>query len=203
MGRRPDVALTRRSIAREALAILDEEGAAGLTVRHLARRLGVQSPSLYNHVTSRADLLDAVTELLDAEIDTACLDHPDWRSGVTAFARSYRTAFRAHPEALALIARRPVETAAALGAYDAALAALLRAGWPPPGALHLLASIDFLALGSALVPFTGGFVRPPHEYAERHPHLAGALAATEDLDAVDEAGFERGLAALLRDDPPG
>ena len=50
MGRRSDLVLTRESIARTALAILDEEGAAALTVRRLAGRLGVQSPSLYNHV---------------------------------------------------------------------------------------------------------------------------------------------------------
>ncbi|MGY1813595.1 TetR family transcriptional regulator [Blastococcus sp. SYSU D00820] len=203
MGRRPGLVLTRESIARTALAILDEEGAEGLTVRRLAGRLGVQSPSLYNHVASKKEILDAVTELIDEEIDTDCLDDPDWRRGMTAFARSYRRAFRAHPHALVLIAREAVETEPALRAYDAALGALLRAGWGPVPALQLLASIDYLALGSALVPFTGGFVRRPAEYAGRYPSLAAALAGAPDLPAVDDAGFERGLAALLREEPPG
>jgi AcrR family transcriptional regulator len=171
-------------------------------VRRLAGRLGVQSPSLYNHVASKDEILDAVVELIDEEIDTACLDDPDWRRGVTAFARSYRRAFRAHPEALALIARAAVETDPALRAYDAALGALLRAGWSPEQALQLLASIEYLVLGSALVPFTNGFVRPPSEYAERYPSLAAALAGAGDIGTVDDVGFERGLAALLREDPP-
>jgi len=202
VGRRPDLVLTRESIARAALAILDEEGAAALTVRHLAARLGVRSPSLYNHVTSKSEILDAVIELIDDEIDTDCLDDPDWRRGMTAFARSYRRAFQAHPDALALIAREAVETDPTLRAYDAALGALLRAGWPPEQALQLLASIEYLVLGSALVPFVGGFVRPPGEYAERYPSLASALASTGDIETVDDIGFERGLAALLREDPP-
>jgi AcrR family transcriptional regulator len=201
VGRRSDLALTREAIARTALAILDEEGAAALTVRHLAATLGVQSPSLYNHVRSKDEILDAVVELIDDEIDTDCLADADWRRGVTAFARSYRRAFRAHPEALSLIARAAVETDPALHAYDAALAALLRAGWSPERALQLLASIEYLCLGSALVPFTGGFVRAPGEYAERYPSLAAALAGASDLAAVDDVGFERGLEALLRDDP--
>lgn len=201
MGRRPDLVLTRAAIARTALAVLDEEGAAALTVRHLAGRLGVRSPSLYNHVSSKDEILDAVAEIIGAEIDVDCLADPDWRRGLTAFARSYRRAFRAHPEALSLIARRSVEADPALQAYDAALAALLRGGWSPERALQVLASIDYLVLGSALLPFTGGFVRPPAEYAERYPSLAAALSAASDLDGVDDVGFERGLEALLRDDP--
>jgi AcrR family transcriptional regulator len=203
VGRRSDLVLTREAIARTALAILDEEGAPGFTVRRLAARLGVQSPSLYNHVTSKKQILDAVTEIIGEEIDTDCLDDPDWRRGITAFAHSYRRAFRAHPQALALIAREAVETDPALRAYDAALGALLRAGWLPDQALRLLASIEYLVLGSALVPFTSGFVRAPTEYAERYPSLAAALAGASDLATVDDVGFERGLAALLRTDPAG
>lgn len=202
MGRRSDLVLSREVIARTALAILDEEGAAALTVRRLAGRLGVQSPSLYNHVRSKNEILDAVIELIDEEIDRDCLDDPDWRRGMTTFARSYRRTFQAHPDALALIAREAVETEQALRVYDAALRALLRAGWPPERALQLLASIEYLALGSALVPFTGGFVRAPAAYAEHYPSLASALSGA-DLATVDDVGFERGLAALLREDPPG
>jgi AcrR family transcriptional regulator len=203
VGRRSDLVLTRSAIARTALAILDEEGAAALTVRRLAARLGVQSPSLYNHVRSKNEILDAVTEIIGEEIETACLDDPDWRRGMAAFARSYRQAFRAHPEALALAARRAVETHPALTVYDAALGALLRAGWSAERALQLLASIEYLVLGSALVPFTSGFVRAPGEYAERYPSLAAALGAASDLTAVDDVGFERGLATLLHEEPIG
>ncbi|MQA77477.1 MAG: TetR family transcriptional regulator [Streptosporangiales bacterium] len=196
MGRRPDRALSRESIARTALAIFDGDGGAAVTVRNIAARLGVQSPSLYNHVASKDEILDAVTELIDQQIDHSPLDDPDWRRGLAAFARSYRHAFRQHPEALAVIARRAVETDAALSAYDAALAALQRAGWSPAAALRVFAALEYLVLGSALVPFTSGFVRQPAEYAGQFPALARSLAGT-DLDTVDDAGFEFGLELIL------
>jgi AcrR family transcriptional regulator len=196
MGRRRDLALTREAIARTALAILDEEGPAALTVRRIAARLGVQSPSLYNHVASKDEVLDAVTELIDGEIDQSCLADPDWADGLAGFARSYRRAFRAHPAALAVIARRAVETDVALGAYDAALAALQRAGWPPGTALQIMATVDYLVLGSALVPFTGGFVREPHAYADKYPALAASLGEA-DLGSLDDAAFELALLHLI------
>jgi AcrR family transcriptional regulator len=88
VGRRSDLALSRESIARAALAILDEDGAAAVTLRNIAARLGVQSPSLYNHVTSKDDILDAVTELIDREIANSPLADPDLRRGLAGFARS-------------------------------------------------------------------------------------------------------------------
>jgi AcrR family transcriptional regulator len=196
VGRRPDLALSRESIARAALAIFDEDGAAAVTLRNIAARLGVQSPSLYNHVTSKDDILDVVTELIDREIDNTPLADPDLHRGLAGFARSYRHAFRQHPEALAVIARRAIETDIALSGYDTVLGALQRAGWTPAAALEVMAALEYLVLGSALVPFTRGFVRPPTDYADRYPALARSLSDA-DLDAVDDRGFELALQLFL------
>lgn len=201
MGRRRDVALSREAIAEVALAVLDEEGAEGLTVRRIADRLGVQSPSLYNHVSSKDEILDAVTELIGNQIDLTGLLDSDWRVGLATFARSYRQAFAAHPAALALIARRPVETAPALTAYDSALGALHRAGWSPRQALMVLGAVEYLVLGSALLPFSGGFVREPAGYEPAYPALASSLGAASlgsgSLGSVDHEAFELALELLL------
>ncbi|MEP6871852.1 MAG: TetR family transcriptional regulator [Anaerolineaceae bacterium] len=55
--------LSQDQILTEARSLLEEHGPAGLTMRALARRLGVSAPSLYFHVESREDL----TRLLVAE----------------------------------------------------------------------------------------------------------------------------------------
>lgn len=196
MGRRPDVALSRTTIAEAALEVLDERGVDALTVRRIADRLGVQAPSLYNHVRSKGEILDVVTELIGRELDLAPLRDEDWRAGLAAFARSYRQAFRAHPHALAAAARRAVETDAALTVYDAALAALQEAGWEPATAFRAMAALEYLVLGSALVPFTSGFVRDPAEYLDAYPALARSLAAV-DPETTDDAAFELGLALFL------
>ena len=61
-------------------------------------------------MASKDDILDAVTELIDREIDETPLADPDLHRGLAGFARSYRRAFLQHPEALAVIARRAIET---------------------------------------------------------------------------------------------
>lgn len=196
MGRRRDVALSRSSIAEAALEVLDEHGVGALTVRRIADRLDVQAPSLYNHVQSKDEILDAITELIGRQIDVTLLINPDWRAGLAAFAHSYRQAFREHPHALAAAARRPVETDAALTAYESALAALQEAGWEPDMAFQVLAGLEYLVLGSALVPFTGGFVREPGEYSDAYPALARSLAAV-DPTTTDDAAFELGLTLFI------
>ena len=188
--------LSRRGIAVEALALVDEEGIEGLTTRRLAKRLGVEGPSLYNHVKGRDDLLDEMTALIDEQVDTSLLEHADWRVGLAEFARSYRRAFAAHPHIVATVSARPVNTDTALRAYDHAFAAFARFGWDGHTASVVMAALDFLVLGSAIETFKGGFDRPRPSYEPDYPHLASALRAAGD-DDIDDLGFELGLAALV------
>ena len=66
------VALSRDEIVEAARGLLAERGLAGLTMRRLAERLGVQPGALYYHVASKQDLLAAVAaEILErAQIAT-------------------------------------------------------------------------------------------------------------------------------------
>lgn len=139
MGRPNQPLLSREIIARAALELLDEEGPQALKMRALADRLGVRGASLYHHVASKDDVLDAVSELINDEIDLSPLDEPDWRAGIAAYARGYRRVYLRHPNAIAPAARRRVEADRALRGYDALLGALIRAGCtlrapprPPP-----------------------------------------------------------------------
>jgi hypothetical protein len=59
-----------------------------------------------------------------------------------------------------------------------------------------MAALEYIVLGSALIPFTRGFVRTPGDYADRYPALARSLADAE-LDAVDDRGFELALGLFL------
>ncbi|MGC5615418.1 TetR/AcrR family transcriptional regulator [Georgenia sp. Z1491] len=44
-----------------ALTLFAERGYHGTTLRQIAEALGIRTPSLYNHMTSKASLLDAIT----------------------------------------------------------------------------------------------------------------------------------------------
>ncbi|MFE7331238.1 TetR/AcrR family transcriptional regulator [Streptomyces sp. NPDC057565] len=201
MGRPNQPLLSRGNIARAALELLDEEGPQALKMRTLADRLGVRGASLYHHVASKDDVLDAVSELINEEIDLSPLDGPDWREGITAYARGYRQVYLRHPNVIAPAARRAVEAAPALRGYDALLAALIRAGCTPGRAAEAAAAIDYLVLGSALETFTAGFTRPAGEYRPDYPALAdsltGAAATGAGLAELDDRGFELGLGLVL------
>ncbi|MSZ77645.1 MAG: TetR family transcriptional regulator, partial [Actinobacteria bacterium] len=56
-------------IARATLTLIDEEGVGAASMRSIASRLGVEAMSLYKHVETRDALLDAVSELIVAELD--------------------------------------------------------------------------------------------------------------------------------------
>ncbi|MFF2145244.1 TetR/AcrR family transcriptional regulator [Kitasatospora sp. NPDC058190] len=201
MGRPNKAVLTRERIALAALQVVDEEGADGLTMRALAERLGVKAASLYNHIQSKDELVDAVSELVNDEIDHTPLGDPDWRAGLAAYARGYRAVFLRHPNTVALLARRRVEADNALRGYDALLALLGRAGLGPADAAEVAAALDYLVLGSALETFTAGFTRAPAAYRPQYPALADALDGSSarggGATGLDDRGFELGLGLLL------
>jgi AcrR family transcriptional regulator len=188
--------LSRRGIAEEALRLIEEEGMEALTTRRLAKRLGVEGPSLYNHIANRDDLLDEITSLIDEHVDPSLLEHADWRTGLAEYARCYRRAFSVPPQLVAVIASRPVRHATALSAYDRTFAVFARWGWDEQIAATVMAAIDYLVLGSAIETFKGGFDRAPAEYESDYPYLAKALTANAGAD-VDTHGFELGLSALI------
>src|SRR3954469_4262450 len=111
MPRPSKALLSRRGIAEEALRLVEEEGIEALTTRKLAKRLGVEGPSLYNHIANRDDLLDEITSLIDEHVDASLLEQEDLGKGIAEFARSYRRAFSVPPQLVAVIASRPVRHA--------------------------------------------------------------------------------------------
>lgn len=88
------------------------EGAAGLSLRAIARELGMVSSAVYRYVGSRDELLtlllvDAYTDLADA-VDRAQRDADGWREQVLAIAHAARTWAVAAPASWALLYGSPV-----------------------------------------------------------------------------------------------
>ncbi|MEV8533665.1 TetR/AcrR family transcriptional regulator C-terminal domain-containing protein [Streptomyces sp. NPDC051211] len=196
--------LSRAAIARAALELLDELGVEGLKMRTIADRLGVRGASLYHHIASKEDLLDAAAELINDEIALGPLADPGGVAGIAEYARGYRRVYLRYPHMIPLVARHRVESEKALRGYDALLAALGGLGCTPAEAAEAAAALDNLVLGSALETFTAGFTRAPRDYEPGYPALAAALGAAAGEPGglggpggLDDRGFERGLRLLL------
>src|SRR5215468_10136068 len=78
-GRR--ATLSRDRVLRAAVALADEAGIESLSMRKLAKELGVVPMALYKHVASKEELLDGMVDIVMAEIDPP-LSAADWKSAV-------------------------------------------------------------------------------------------------------------------------
>ncbi len=113
MGKRQE---TREKIEAQIIELgrrhLVTEGAAGLSLRAVARDLGMVSSAVYRYVASRDDLLtlllvDAYSELADA-VDEAAARDGGWRDQLLAMARAARAWAVGQPARWALLYGSPV-----------------------------------------------------------------------------------------------
>ncbi|MFE0184465.1 TetR/AcrR family transcriptional regulator C-terminal domain-containing protein [Streptomyces olivaceus] len=86
--------MNRETVVAEALGLLDDVGLETVSTRRLAKRLGVEQPSLYYHFKTKKDLLAAMAEAAMAPHADAALPEPedDWRSWFLDNSRSFRRA---------------------------------------------------------------------------------------------------------------
>ena len=108
MGAPERVALSRELVAETALAITDNEGLGGLSMRKLGSALGVEAMSIYHYVDNKNDLLAAVVDNLYGEIElpTDVPDH-DWETAIGTALRSFYGVLLRHPAALELFTTHP------------------------------------------------------------------------------------------------
>jgi len=98
-GDRPArIPLTLRRIVDAAMALVDAEGLGALTIRRLAKALGVAPMSLYSHVRDKAELVDVMVddvigEVVESEVTT---DGTDWAAELRALSLRYHAAWSAH-----------------------------------------------------------------------------------------------------------
>src|SRR5690349_309349 len=127
-GNRGRLALTRERVVAEALAIISAGGAAALSMRALAARLGVVPAALYRHVRSKEQLYDLVLDRVLAEVGCQADPALPWTGQVAALARRLRAVLEDHPGIAGLLKTRDPVSPASLALAEAFLAPLHAAG---------------------------------------------------------------------------
>src|SRR5690349_18996159 len=119
--------LDRRAIADAALRILDEDGLDALTMRAVAASVGVEAASLYAHVRNKAELIDAV---LDVVLDGVVIPEVTGDVGADLIAAygAYRAALLAHPVVVPLMPQRTTMSPSQVRLIERALELLESAG---------------------------------------------------------------------------
>lgn len=178
--------MNRETVVTEALDLLDEVGLEAVSTRRLAKRLGVEQPSLYYHFRTKKDLLAAMAHAAMAPHAGAPLPSPedDWREWFLENSRSLRRTLLLRRDGARLHAgSTPIGD---LDRIRHKMAFLVTSGVPENDAQMAMLAAGRYTVGCVL-----------EEQADAAPGDDGGLPA--DVPVIDhESAFEAGLTLILK-----
>jgi AcrR family transcriptional regulator len=203
--------LSRDRVLDAGIALADKDGLDAVSMRRLAQALGVEAMSLYNHVASKADLVEAMVDAVVGEIELPA-DTSDWEAAVRTCAVSAHDAFLRHPWACGPAmgpGSMPQGETSRLRYMEWLLGTLRGAGFSPELTYHAYHALDSHILGFTLwqlghAPPAGRDLESLAEELfqllppERFPYLAEH--ARQHMDGRSNEGereFEFGLDLIL------
>lgn len=200
--------LTREAIASAALAIVDQDGLEGLSMRRLGADLGVEAMALYHHFRNKGEVLDAVMERL--------LDEIEWpeRGAATPAARlkkvfaSYRQLAVRHPRAFILLVNRRFNTDRSFDLYERILEAMADLGLDAALSARYFRMFGYYMNGAGLAEVASRAAAPDatpvrlesFQEGARYPHVAAVVRhlRVAKLDAIYDFGLEMIFREMLK-----
>ncbi|GAA2590784.1 TetR/AcrR family transcriptional regulator [Dactylosporangium fulvum] len=179
----PRAGLNRTAVVDAALAIVDADGPAALTLAAVAARTGVATPSLYKHVGSLAELRRLIAVRLFDEFTATVTAVVLGRSGdaaMEALMRAYHEYATAHPNRYAFIPQQPdpdPEVNAAAERFVTLCFAVLKGyGFGDGDLVHATRVVRAAMHGFAILHISGGFGLP-QDVAVTHQRLIETVLA--------------------------
>lgn len=187
--------LSRDSILDAGLALLDEGGPEALSMRRLARRLGVTATAIYYHYAGRDELLDSIVDRVCGRILAPVPTEGPWDERLRVLMESLVDEAAAHPAVatwtITHYARRPP----VLRIHERILAVLHDGGVDPDTAMQIKGALLRLAVGH-LTLRTADPGPPWRELPEREfPAHWTAGAAIDRFDS--ERNYRDAVDAIL------
>lgn len=203
--------LERETVVRVALALLNDVGFDGVTVRRLAERLGVQNPALYWHFKNKQELLNRMAEVMLAQAFARIDQSPEaeaWAEWLADIARRLRRAVLSYRDGARVLATADLRGSQQLIVMDLAIQVLTTAGFDLQAALVSVVTLFDYTLGAAfeeqLEPIAVrtdesdlSRLQGPSIDPARLTMLRAALQAAPDLAGNRAGGFEAGVQLIL------
>ena len=175
-------------------------------MRKLAKELGVEAMSLYNHVANKDDVLDGIVDAAWSEI-VMSTGEADWKTEIRETAISAHETLLRHPWASGLWMRQKPGPAR-LRYGDSLLGCLRNAGFSKNLTYHGYHIIESYITGytfqvlsvravdtAQLEDVAASFVRG--EFSAEYPHFAEHAVQHIEADHDDVSAYELGLDLLL------
>jgi AcrR family transcriptional regulator len=189
-----------------AMKLADEGGIKAVSMRKIAQELGVEAMSLYNHVASKDDILDGITELVASEVDLA-QDEPDWRTAMRRRAVSAHHVLREHSWACNLWMSSATFGPGRMGFADAVLRGFREGGFPEDLTYHAFHVVQSHIMGFTMYVASFDFdveelERLAADFLEtfpvdKYPDLAQHIRQHAEPEDEHEGTFEFGLDLVL------
>jgi AcrR family transcriptional regulator len=207
--------LSTDKVLRAAIGVADEGGLEALSMRRLARELGVEVMSLYYYVAKKDDLLDGIVDVVVGEMEAAS-DGADWKAAIRSSAISAHEVLERHPWACGLMMSPARVGPSRMRFMDSLLGSLRRAGFSAELTDLAYHALDSHIIGStlwevgystatgdsvhvvsdeSLGEFAANFLRslPVDEY----PYLVEHVQQHMGLHDAGESSYEFGLDLIL------
>jgi AcrR family transcriptional regulator len=184
-GRVPRNTLSRGRIVDAALALMDAEGLAQVTMPRLAERLGVGTMSLYRHVEDKDDLIDGIAERVLSGIEVPDGAPDDWEGRVVGYLRRLRDRALAHPALSRILAERGLTVGPVFAQLEEVLSILRAAGFSDTEAVRTFYT---------LLTYVFGFVIWELPRVHQQPAAAYTAAWNDALDTLDPDAYPHLLA---------
>jgi AcrR family transcriptional regulator len=200
--------LTRERVIEAAMRVMDEEGLEAVSMRRVAREVGVEAMSLYHHVEDKEDLLDGICEHVMAQFD---FPEPveDWAENCRRGARAWRRLLQAHPAVMRLFAeqRGPIRSVESVRPMEFALRILRSCGLTDRDTAQAFHAFGGYIQGFVMMELGSIAGGSDEEHQKAHAELAATLpdefAALQACspyfaECDPDEQFEFGLDLLIR-----
>ncbi|WP_033345880.1 TetR/AcrR family transcriptional regulator C-terminal domain-containing protein [Catenuloplanes japonicus] len=175
--------LKRADVVAGAIALLDDDGLDGLTMRKLGARLGVQAGAIYWHFKDKEALLGAMADRIIGEALDPPLAPGTWDAQLTEYAMRARRAFLAHRDGARVVSGTYVQEQNTVYAGEMGVRLLTDAGFPLDRAGWVLFALEYYILG--------------HTIEEQAQQQAGDW---EDR-GIEDTELLRAMSDVVRSDP--
>jgi AcrR family transcriptional regulator len=145
----PRIPLSKERVLRAAVEFADAHGIEALSMRRLAKELGVEAMSLYNHVANKDEILGGIVEIVASEVEVPS-DPANWKTSIRQSAISAHDAFIRHRWSCSLMTSTPSVVPSRMRWMEGVLATLREAGFSPNLTHHAYHALDSHITGFTL-----------------------------------------------------
>ena len=147
--------LSRERVETAAITLARAEGFGALSIRNVAKVLGVAPMALYTHVKNKDELAEHVADALIGSIDTRTLGALTWHDRIRTLLRAHRDLILKHPEITPYVAAASTQPGPGASRFNkSVIDVLLQAGYEQDAASDLYFTLMTYNYGSAVTAKT-------------------------------------------------